>query len=432
MTTDKVPNLKKRHQEVAGEVAIDVQGLSKYFMLDSNNTLRLLKGIFSPKAVRKNSYKAVDNVNFTIMRGEVVGIVGPNGAGKTTLLKIIAGLLASDEGKVTVNGSLAAMLALGVCAHPEFSGRENIFYSGLILGMEPEEISKKIQGIIDFAELGMFIDQPFRTYSSGMRARLLFSISTSVEPDILIVDEALSSGDAYFMQKCQRRISEICNSGRTVLLVSHNQRQIEELCERCLVMKNGRLIFDGPTQKAMASYIDLIHDDVAAKVISQNAEGLTVNHGTGEVIVDSVSILQANKRTPTVYIGEDFSMLIDCTARHQIQDVTVTVLVHSMKTTLAYAFVQPFDYSATDAEPETIDLKEGRNRITLDLSGKTLGDGIYTCTVFISQTDTRNMDMNSYYASYIDVFSFNAAYRNGKIFNRGTLSEIPVRSISVS
>ena len=188
----------------AGDIAIDIRNASKRFKLYHNMVLGPLKDLilFWRKGSYYREFRAVDDVSFQVRRGEVVGIVGPNGAGKTTLLKMIAGLLPIDSGSITVRGRVNALLALGVGVHPEFTGRENIFYGALMLGMKAAEIEAKMDSIVEFAELGEFIEQPFRTYSSGMRSRLLFSISMSIEPDILIVDEALATGDAYFVQKC--------------------------------------------------------------------------------------------------------------------------------------------------------------------------------------------------------------------------------------
>src|SRR5579872_2967303 len=177
---------------VKDDIAIDVSHVSKRFKLYHNVVLGPLKErlFFWKQKDLYREYLAVDDVSFSIKRGEIVGIIGPNGAGKTTLLKMIAGLLPVNEGSISVKGKVTALLALGVGVHPEFSGRENIFFNGLLLGMSPEEIHGKTESIIEFSEIGQFIDQPFRTYSSGMKARLLFAISMSVDPDIMIVDEA--------------------------------------------------------------------------------------------------------------------------------------------------------------------------------------------------------------------------------------------------
>jgi ABC-type polysaccharide/polyol phosphate transport system ATPase subunit len=214
----------------------------------------------------------LDDVSFSVRRGEVVGIVGPNGAGKTTLLKMIAGLLPVQEGTITVNGKVTALLALGVGVHPEFSGRENIYFSGLLLGMNRAEIAAKEQSIIDFAEIGEFIDQPFRTYSSGMKARLLFAISMSIDPDILIVDEALATGDAGFVRKCERRIRELCRSGATILFVSHNMTQINALCDRSILLMKGKVECIGSPLEVFERYKVLYVENENRRLAAMSAD----------------------------------------------------------------------------------------------------------------------------------------------------------------
>jgi ABC-type polysaccharide/polyol phosphate transport system ATPase subunit len=241
------------------EIVIDVSHVSKRFKLYHNAVLGPLKELlfFWKREKLYREFQAVDDVSFSIKRGEIVGIIGPNGAGKTTLLKMIAGLLPVQEGTISIKGKITALLALGVGVHPEFSGRENIFFNGLLLGMTPEEINGKTEDIIEFSEIGQFIDQPFRTYSSGMKARLLFAISMSVDPDVMIVDEALATGDIAFVRKCERRIRELCASGATILFVSHNMMQINSLCDRSLLLIRGKVVYSGPPLEVFNRYREI-------------------------------------------------------------------------------------------------------------------------------------------------------------------------------
>lgn len=200
-------------------------------------------------------HKALDHVSFEVHKGEAVGIMGDNGCGKSTLLKTVTGVTFPDEGDVYVQGMVAALLELTAGFSTEMTGRENIYLKGYILGLNDDEIKIIEENVVDFAELGEYIDQPVRTYSSGMKMRLGFAINVNISPDILVVDEALAVGDAAFKAKCKNKIREIIETGVTVLFVSHNAAQVEEICERSIYMKKGVVMFDGPTKETHLVYL---------------------------------------------------------------------------------------------------------------------------------------------------------------------------------
>lgn len=232
---------------------IRLEHVNKKYKLYKNDKQRLL-GVLFGKRVKAKVFTALNDVSFTINRGESVGIIGRNGAGKSTLLKIITGVTYPDSGEVSVNGQVAALLELAAGFDLEMTGRENIYLKGYILGLSNEEIRQIEDAIIDFAELGAFIDQPVRTYSSGMRARLGFAVNANVHPDILVIDEALSVGDAAFGEKCRNKVSEIIAEGVTVLFVSHSKDKIKEFCQRGILMEKGCLLMDGPVGKVLKEY----------------------------------------------------------------------------------------------------------------------------------------------------------------------------------
>ncbi len=238
------------------EVVISFKNVSKEYKLYSSNRARLL-GIFVKKVPYKKK-KAVNDVSFTITRGDSVALFGKNGAGKSTILKMITGVTFATSGEITVNGRVSALLELTSGFDQEFSGRENIYLKGHILGLKDSEIKALEDTIIEFSELEDYIDQPVRTYSSGMKSRLGFAINVNIKPEILIVDEALSVGDAAFKNKCKEKINDIINNENvTLLFVTHQTAVAEEFCKRGIVMKDGKLVFDGEVSEASKKYDEL-------------------------------------------------------------------------------------------------------------------------------------------------------------------------------
>ena len=234
------------------EIAIRFTNVSKIYKLYSSSRRRLL-GLFFKRIPHKTKKSVVD-MNLTIFRGESVAVLGRNGAGKSTMLKMITGVTFPTSGEIEVNGIVSALLELTSGFDQEFTGRENIYLKGRILGLSDADIAKLEPAIVEFAELEEYIDQPVRTYSSGMKARLGFSICVNINPEILIVDEALSVGDRAFRQKCIRKIQEIMQGDITMLFVTHSTETALEFCKRGVVMKAGRIVFDGDIQAAIDYY----------------------------------------------------------------------------------------------------------------------------------------------------------------------------------
>ena len=209
------------------------------------------------KSYDKNErFLALNDMSFDIKKGETVGIIGRNGAGKSTILKLICRVTAPTQGNIYLNGRITSMLEVGTGFHPELTGRENVYLNGAILGMSKAEIDKKFDKIVEFSEVGQFIDTPVKRYSSGMKVKLAFSVASHLDSEIMIMDEVLAVGDVAFQNKCIDRMKKVAEEeGRTILYVSHNMATVKSLCGRCVVLSHGQVVFEGPTNEAIAVYM---------------------------------------------------------------------------------------------------------------------------------------------------------------------------------
>ena len=235
------------------EVVVKFENVTKLYKLYKSDKARF-KGLFSKKVPYKEN-RAINGLSLEVRKGESVALLGRNGAGKSTMLKMITGVNFPSEGKISVNGKVSALLELGAGFDPESTGRENIRFKCSLMGMSDEEIAEVEDDIIEFADIGEYIDQPLRSYSSGMKARLGFAINANAQPDILIVDEALSVGDKNFQKKCKDKIAEImANDDVTLLFVTHSLLTARDFCKRGIVLERGKLMFDGDIEEAIAYY----------------------------------------------------------------------------------------------------------------------------------------------------------------------------------
>jgi lipopolysaccharide transport system ATP-binding protein len=250
-------------------MTIIVHNLSKKYKIDTlhpsvgggirdlyQRFLRRLKSPFSPP-VSKKTFTAIDEVSFTIHPGEKVAFLGENGAGKSTLLRILAGVTRPSSGEAKIIGRMASLLEVGAGFHPDLTGRENLYLNGIILGLTRKEIDKLLDSIVSFASVGPFMETPVKHFSSGMRARLAFSIAIHSEPDILILDEALSVGDQYFQEQCQEKVAALAARGATLIFVAHQIEPLLKLCNRGLYLENGKLTLDAPIEKAVSHYLKI-------------------------------------------------------------------------------------------------------------------------------------------------------------------------------
>ncbi|WP_432723593.1 ABC transporter ATP-binding protein [Jeongeupia wiesaeckerbachi] len=249
---------------MSSNIAISVNNISKRFEMYSKPRDRLLQLIFRGRRQYFKEFWALHDVSFEVAKGETVGILGRNGSGKSTLLQIIAGTLNPTQGEVKANGVLAALLELGSGFNPEFTGRENVYLNGTILGFSREEMDAKFQDIVDFADIGDHLDQPVKTYSSGMYVRLAFAVQACVEPQILIVDEALSVGDEKFQRKCFDHIEKLRKGGCSILLVTHSTATVEKFCQRGVLLHKGRVHGIGSSKEIVDQYHALLYSDERA------------------------------------------------------------------------------------------------------------------------------------------------------------------------
>lgn len=243
---------------VTTDVAIKADGLGKCFHIYTRPIDRLKQAAWRHKRKFHREFWALRDISFTLGRGEAIGIIGANGSGKSTLLQLVCGTLAPTEGQVAINGRISALLELGSGFNKEYTGRENVFLSAQVMGLTRAKTEEIYDDIVAFADIGEFIDQPVKTYSSGMYVRLAFAVAAQIEPDILVVDEALGVGDIFFRQKCARHMREMLK-GTTRLIVSHDRHAITTLCERVLLLNKGRLEFDGEPSEGIELYTKMLH-----------------------------------------------------------------------------------------------------------------------------------------------------------------------------
>ena len=241
------------------DIAIDVEHLTMEFKV-SNDKIDTIKE-YVIRTIKHNKregkkVKVLDDISFTVKRGEKLGILGFNGAGKSTLLRIIAGIYEPSEGNITINGKIAPLLELSAGFDKNYSGKDNIYLNGALLSMDKEYLDSKYDEIVEYSELGDYINFPVKNYSKGMKAKLGFSIATLIDPDILIIDEILSVGDIKFRKKSGEKINEMMAEGVTVLLVSHSINQVRRICDRCIWIDNGKLIMEGPADEVCDAYVE--------------------------------------------------------------------------------------------------------------------------------------------------------------------------------
>lgn len=332
----------------------------------------MAKRIFNPNGSRpeleKNEFWALKGVSFKAKKGEVIGIIGPNGAGKSTILKTISRILRPDKGEVVTRGRLSALIEIGAGFHPDLTGRENIYLNGAILGMTRKEIDQKFDKIVDFAGLREFIDTPIKRYSSGMQARLGFAMAAHVEPDILLVDEVLSVGDAVFKAKCLNKIKALIEGNVTVIFVSHNMELIRNLTQRSLLLDDGKLVFYGDTEEAIKRYMQVIQKGRSS--LSTN-EKLHLEYGK----ILGLSIFDKNgKNTNQIDCFDPVTLVTEFEIYKKVPSVAIGI-----------TFSLPYGISPANCNTIRDNIyfkpKMGKNKIVLKIDSFNLSPGDYDITV---------------------------------------------------
>jgi lipopolysaccharide transport system ATP-binding protein len=317
---------------VALAAVISVQNVSKRYLLYRHPLQRML-GMAGLSKALASEFWALKNVSFGVDPGEVVGIIGPNGSGKSTLLQVIAGILQPTTGRVLCSGRVAALLELGAGFNPEFTGRENVYLNGEIMGLSRSEMDHAFRKIEAFAEIGTFIDRPVKEYSTGMYVRLAFSTAIHVEPEVLIVDEALSVGDAIFASRCIQKFEELRQRKVTVLFVSHDLGLVKRLCDRALFVLRGEVVLEGSAKDAVNRYVGFVLDREQTQVapsLSTPAISSTFRHGDGLSRITDVRILNAAGRDSSSFLtGDQMTIRVQAKFERPAESPVVGILVRN-------------------------------------------------------------------------------------------------------
>ena len=371
------------------EKSIRIVGVSKGYKQYAGNKDRLIEWILPSKLERHKTKWVLKNLNFEVDKGEAVAIVGMNGAGKSTLLKIITGTTVPTQGHVELNGKVAALLELGMGFHPDFTGRQNVYMSGQLLGYSNEEISLHMQAIEDFAEIGAAIDEPVRTYSSGMQVRLAFSVATMVRPEILIIDEALSVGDSYFQHKSFARIKSFKEQGTTLLLVSHDKAAIQAICDKAFLLNHGNIIKAGNPEVVMNYYNAMLaeHSNLSIAEKRDVKGKVQTISGTGEAAVEKIYIANMDSKCLEVIdVGKQVSLCVEVKAKEDIPQLVLGVLIKDVRGQEIYG-------TNTFLEKKILqNVKSGEQYIFKFSFPMLLGIGKYSITTALTSTDTHLVD----------------------------------------
>ena len=377
----RVENLSKCYN--LGASAAEHWRLSDAIKSTARSTVAKVKALGSTRLrANENAYWAVKDVSFEVQRGEVLGLVGRNGAGKSTLLKLLSRITTPTSGRIEVRGRLGSLLEVGTGFHPELTGRENVFLNGSILGMTRREIAKKFDQIVEFSEIGKFLDTPVKRYSSGMYVRLAFAIAAHLEPDVLILDEVLAVGDATFQRKCIDRMTELARQGRTILFVTHNMQLVPRLCDRAVHLSKGQVQEIGPSDLVTQHYLDRILEDSRGGDLRDKPRS-----GDGRARFVRAEAYDAHNEPVSAHVcGNDLTIRLEIETAETLPSVAVRVALQTLHgTRIVTAWTRESDLPLT--------LTPGTHKLAVTLANVAIRPG---------QTFLVNLNLTNDSATVID------------------------------
>lgn len=371
-------------------ILLSVSNLGKCYR-DWGSELKRFASWFNPSIQPDSVHWSLQDISFTIKRGEAIGIVGHNGAGKSTLLKMIAGTLTASTGRVECHGRIAAILELGMGFHPDFTGRENVYHSAGLMGFSRDRVNEVIQLIEEFAEIGEYFDQAVRTYSSGMQVRVAFAVATAFQPDILIVDEALSVGDAYFQHKSFARIRQFLDQGTSLILVSHDNSAIMSLCHKALLLDQGRLIAEGDPENVINVYSARTaqHEkDVGLDEAASATDKQQIRSGSGSAVIESWRLLdgQTRMQKDVFNVGQTLLLTVECHVNENLNALGIGMMIRDR-----YG-LPVFGTNSFLNKAEAVNVKKGQ-RIGFEICTQLmLGKGNYSITLAVEDHEQQRLD----------------------------------------
>lgn len=380
------------------DIAIALKNISKTFKQYEKPVDRLQE-LLIPRKQIGTEFWALKDINLVVPKGKTLGVVGQNGSGKSTLLQIIAKTMRPTKGEVFVNGRVSALLELGCGFNPEFTGRENVFFNGTVLGLTTQEIEEKFSEIVSFAEIGDFLEQPVKTYSSGMVVRLAFAVAASIEPDILIIDEALAVGDAKFQARCMKRIRKLREEGVTILFVSHDLSAIQSFCNYAILMEGGQVIEGGNPKEIINKYIGLLSLDYETQETNTTCNHSLVQRGSYEhgnklAQIERVLIKDYQTKSQTIYTNSLIELEIIISAQEDIKDLVVGISIRNLLGVVIYGT------NTFLLNKQTLKIKTNQQLTIIFKVPCYLNKGTYTLTVGLHKDNGTSYD----WIDEVDVF----------------------------